>query len=103
MSEPLEHVHVGPTYGRSGGSGGEAVSSATERPTCVRGKKVRKARMFGLVDTPRPERPVRGSPRMFKAEWIERYFSRVRPWHVLALWVPIAAALLYQADAAGAA
>ena len=59
--------------------------------------------MFGLVDTPRPERPVRGSPRMFKADWVERYFSRVRPWHVLAIWVPISLVLLYLAHAAGAA
>jgi len=49
--------------------------------------------MFWLV--PRPpghHAPQNGSPRMFRVEWIEKYLSRVKPWHVLAVWVP---AILY--------
>lgn len=26
---------------------------------------------------------------MFRVDWIERYLSRVRPWQVLAVWVPV--------------
>jgi dihydroceramide fatty acyl 2-hydroxylase len=27
---------------------------------------------------------------MFRIDWLERYFSRVRPWQVVAIWVPVA-------------
>ncbi len=46
--------------------------------------------MYGLVPHPRVIRPQRGSPRMFESGWIERYFSRVRPSHVVAIWIPVA-------------
>jgi len=52
--------------------------------------------MFNLVDTPRPVKPVRGSPQLFKSVLIDKYFSRIRPWHVLALWAPVIAFLLYR-------
>ena len=44
--------------------------------------------MFYLAPHPKLDRPRRGSPRMFTIDWVEKYFSRVRPWHVVALWVP---------------
>jgi sterol desaturase/sphingolipid hydroxylase (fatty acid hydroxylase superfamily) len=33
--------------------------------------------------------PRRGSPRMFRVDWIERYLSRVRPVQVTVVWVPV--------------
>ncbi len=53
--------------------------------------------MFLLAPHPKPERPLRGSPRMFRVDWIEKYFSRVRPWHIVVLWVPFALWCLWQA------
>lgn len=53
--------------------------------------------MFWLV--PRPQghhAPQNGSPRMFRVDWIEKYLSRVRPSHVLVVWVPVVAYLLYR-------
>jgi dihydroceramide fatty acyl 2-hydroxylase len=44
--------------------------------------------MFYLAPHPHLEKPRRGSPRMFTIDWVEKYFSRVRPWHVVAIWVP---------------
>jgi sterol desaturase/sphingolipid hydroxylase (fatty acid hydroxylase superfamily) len=35
---------------------------------------------------------------MFRVDWIERYLSRVKPWHVLVVWVPFVAYLLYRAS-----
>jgi dihydroceramide fatty acyl 2-hydroxylase len=49
---------------------------------------------------PRPDghpAPRRGSPRMFRVDWIEKYLSRVSPWHVVVVWVPITAWFLWQA------
>ena len=46
--------------------------------------------MFWLV--PRPpghHAPQQGSPRMFRVDWIEKHLSRVKPWQVLAVWVPV--------------
>ena len=37
-----------------------------------------------------PAHPQRGSPRMFRVAWIERYLSRVHPAQVLVVWVPVA-------------
>ena len=31
---------------------------------------------------------------MFTVDWIEKYFSRVRPWHVVLIWGPYTAWLL---------
>jgi sterol desaturase/sphingolipid hydroxylase (fatty acid hydroxylase superfamily) len=45
--------------------------------------------MFGLAPHPPLPRPSRGSPRMFKSDWVENYFSRVKWWHVLVIWVPV--------------
>lgn len=53
--------------------------------------------MFWLE--PRPpghHAPQNGSPRMFRVGWIEKYLSRVRPWHVLIVWVPFVAYLIYR-------
>ena len=53
--------------------------------------------MFWLV--PRPpghHAPQNGSPRMFRVDWIEKYLSRVKPWHVLIVWVPFVAYLVYR-------
>lgn len=53
--------------------------------------------MFWLV--PRPPghpAPQNGSPRMFRVEWIEKYLSRVKPWQVLLVWVPVVAYLVYR-------
>jgi sterol desaturase/sphingolipid hydroxylase (fatty acid hydroxylase superfamily) len=38
---------------------------------------------------------------MFRSDWVERYFSRVRPWHVIALWVPVVVACWLAALRAG--
>ena len=46
--------------------------------------------MFWLAPHETPTHPQRGSPRMFRVEWIERYLSRVRPLHVLVVWAPVA-------------
>ncbi len=54
--------------------------------------------MFWLA--PHPEghpAPQHGSPRMFRVDWIEKYLSRVRPWHVVVVWVPVVAWLLGRA------
>lgn len=54
--------------------------------------------MLWLV--PRPDghpAPKRGTTRMFRVDWIERYLSRVSPVHVVAVWVPIAAVFLWRA------
>ena len=58
--------------------------------------------MFNLVDTPRPAKPQRGSPQLFKSPWVDKYFSRIRPWHVLALWAPVTLYLCYRALHQGA-
>jgi len=50
--------------------------------------------MFYLVPHPKLDRPRRGSPRMFSIDWVEKYLSRVRPWHVIAIWGPVTAYLL---------
>lgn len=53
--------------------------------------------MFWLV--PRPpghHAPQNGSPRMFRVDWIEKYLSRVKPWHVLIVWVPFVAYLVHR-------
>lgn len=34
---------------------------------------------------------------MFRVDWIEKYLSRVKPWHVLVVWVPVVAYCLYRA------
>src|SRR5438105_15492631 len=44
--------------------------------------------MFYLAPHPKLARPRRGSPLMFSVPWVEKYFSRVRPWHVVAIWGP---------------
>ncbi len=46
--------------------------------------------MFWLEPHEPPRAPQRGSPRMFRVDWMERHLSRVRPWHVLVVWVPVA-------------
>ena len=53
--------------------------------------------MFFLAPHPPLERPLRGSPRMFAIDWVEKYFSRVRPWHVVAIWIPFVAWCLWHA------
>jgi sterol desaturase/sphingolipid hydroxylase (fatty acid hydroxylase superfamily) len=58
--------------------------------------------MFGLAEDPRPKHPMRGSPRMFKVWWIEKYFSRVHPLHVVAIWLPIIGYSAYRSIQAGA-
>jgi len=35
---------------------------------------------------------------MFTIPWVDKYFSRVRPWHVCALWIPFTLYLLYRAQ-----
>ncbi len=47
--------------------------------------------MFWLEPRSEGAHPQRGSPRMFRVDWIERYLSRVRPWHVVVVWVPVLA------------
>ncbi len=34
---------------------------------------------------------------MFRVDWIERHVSRVRPWHVAVIWIPVAAYFLGRA------
>jgi sterol desaturase/sphingolipid hydroxylase (fatty acid hydroxylase superfamily) len=53
--------------------------------------------MFWLEPHETPEVPRRGSPRMFRVEWIEKYLSRVRPWQVLVVWVPVTLWFLWRA------
>jgi dihydroceramide fatty acyl 2-hydroxylase len=38
----------------------------------------------------------RGSPRMFRVDLIEKYLSRVKPWHVVLIWGPALAWFLFQ-------
>jgi dihydroceramide fatty acyl 2-hydroxylase len=33
---------------------------------------------------------------MFRVDWIEKHLSRVKPWQVLIVWVPVVAYLLYR-------
>jgi len=54
--------------------------------------------MFYLAPHPKLDRPRHGSPMMFTVPWIEKYFSRVRPWHVVAIWGPFTLYLLYRAS-----
>jgi sterol desaturase/sphingolipid hydroxylase (fatty acid hydroxylase superfamily) len=58
--------------------------------------------MFGLADHPKIKHAMRGSPRMFKSDFVEKYLSRVRPVHVLAVWLPIIGYLCWQSLARGA-
>ena len=53
--------------------------------------------MFYLAPHPKLDRPRRGSPVMFTIPWVDKYFSRVRPWHVCALWVPFTLYMLWRA------
>jgi dihydroceramide fatty acyl 2-hydroxylase len=53
--------------------------------------------MFYLAPHPKLDRPLRGSPRMFTVGWVEKYFSRVRPWHVVVIWMPCVAWCLSRA------
>ncbi|HUK65725.1 MAG TPA: sterol desaturase family protein [Anaeromyxobacteraceae bacterium] len=46
--------------------------------------------MFWLEPHQTPRTPQRGSPRMFRVDWVERYLSRVHPAQVLVVWVPVA-------------
>jgi len=55
--------------------------------------------MFYLAPHPDLDRPRRGSPVMFTIPWVEKYFSRVRPWHVVFIWGPYASYMLYLASA----
>jgi dihydroceramide fatty acyl 2-hydroxylase len=55
--------------------------------------------MFYLAPHPDLDRPRRGSPVMFTIPWVDKYFSRVRPWHVVIIWVPFASYMLYLASA----
>ena len=59
--------------------------------------------MFYLAPHPKLDRPRRGSPVMFTVPWVDKYFSRVRPWHVVGIWGPFTLYLLYQARALPAA
>jgi 4-hydroxysphinganine ceramide fatty acyl 2-hydroxylase len=53
--------------------------------------------MFWLVPrTPGHHAPQNGSPRMFRVDWIEKYLSRVKPWQVLIVWVPVVGFLVYR-------
>jgi Fatty acid hydroxylase superfamily len=52
--------------------------------------------MFYLAPHPKLDRPRRGSPVMFTIPWVDKYFSRVRPWHVCAIWVPFTLYMLYK-------
>ena len=47
--------------------------------------------MFWLEPRPELVHPQRGSPRMFRVDWIEKHLSRVRPWQVMAVWMPVLA------------
>jgi len=55
--------------------------------------------MFYLAPHPKLDRPRHGSPIMFTVPWVEKYFSRVRPWHVVAIWGPFTIYMLYRASA----
>ena len=55
--------------------------------------------VFYLAPHPKLDRPRRGSPVMFTIPWVDKYFSRVRPWHVMALWGPFTIYLLWRASA----
>jgi dihydroceramide fatty acyl 2-hydroxylase len=57
--------------------------------------------MYGLIDAPRPAKPQRGSPRLFKNDFVEKYFSRIHPAFVLGLWLPICSYLVFEAHAHG--
>ena len=57
--------------------------------------------MFNLIDMPRPLKPARGSPQLFKSVLFDKHFSRIRPWHVLALWLPVCAYFFYRPLAVG--
>src|SRR5437870_11136954 len=54
--------------------------------------------MFYLAPHPKLDRPRRGSPLMFTVPWVEKYLSRVRPWHVIAIWAPFIAWMVYLAS-----
>jgi sterol desaturase/sphingolipid hydroxylase (fatty acid hydroxylase superfamily) len=45
--------------------------------------------MFWLQPHPRDATPQRGSPVLFRVPFIEAHLSRVQPWQILALWVPV--------------
>src|SRR4051812_23634074 len=34
---------------------------------------------------------------MFTIPWVDKYFSRVRPWHVCAIWIPFVLYMLWRA------
>ncbi len=53
--------------------------------------------MFYLAPHPKLDRPLRGSPVMFTIPWVDKYFSRVRPWHVVSLWGPFTLYMLWRA------
>jgi len=53
--------------------------------------------MFYLAPHPKLARPRRGSPLMFTIPWVEKYLSRVRPWHVISIWVPFSAWMIWLA------
>jgi len=55
--------------------------------------------MFYLAPHPKLDRPRHGSPQMFTVPWVEKYLSRVRPWHVVAIWGPFTIYLLVRASA----
>ena len=46
--------------------------------------------MFFLAPHPHLAKPRRGSPRMFRIDWVETYFTRVKWWHVPLIWTPVA-------------
>ena len=53
--------------------------------------------MFYLAPHPKLDRPLRGSPTMFTIPWVDKYFSRVRPAHVVAIWGPFTLYCLWRA------
>ncbi|HET9754431.1 MAG TPA: hypothetical protein VFP52_15775 [Myxococcales bacterium] len=53
--------------------------------------------MFYLAPHPKLDRPRRGSPVMFTIPWVDKYFSRVRPWHVVTIWGPFTLYMLWRA------
>jgi dihydroceramide fatty acyl 2-hydroxylase len=53
--------------------------------------------VFYLAPHPKLDRPLRGSPVMFTIPWVDKYFSRVRPWHVVSLWGPFTLYMLWRA------
>jgi len=44
---------------------------------------------------PRSEKPLKGSPALFKNKFIDTYLSRIKPWQVLTIWVPIGVYFVY--------